>query len=142
MIAVFKVTKHFLKVNEQETKMILDVKDIFSRYTTDVIAICSFGIQVNSLKHPRNEFYKMGKEVMTFLRKFTALIKLSVLRLMPWFAARFKLRLLDDSLVKFFESLIFDTMSIRENEHIIRPDMINVMTQIRKDGLKLMEPMV
>lgn len=44
----------------------LDFKDIFTRYTNDVIASSAFGIKVNSLKERDNEFYKMGKEASDF----------------------------------------------------------------------------
>jgi cytochrome P450 family 9 len=44
----------------------LDVKDLFSKFTNDVIATTAFGIQCNSLQNPDNEFYRMGKEFFRF----------------------------------------------------------------------------
>lgn len=40
-----------------------DIKDLFSRYSTDVIASCAFGIEANSLKNPESEFLRNGKRV-------------------------------------------------------------------------------
>jgi len=44
----------------------LEVKDLFSKFTNDVIATAAFGIQCNSLQNPDNEFYGMGKEIIRF----------------------------------------------------------------------------
>jgi cytochrome P450 family 9 len=41
----------------------LELKDLFTKFTNDVIATAAFGIDCNTLKNPDNEFYRMGKEV-------------------------------------------------------------------------------
>jgi cytochrome P450 family 9 len=41
--------------------LILELKDLYTRYTNDVIATAAFGIELNSFKHPTNEFYMMAK---------------------------------------------------------------------------------
>jgi cytochrome P450 family 9 len=46
--------------SEQRTTM--QTKDAFTRYTNDVIATCAFGINVDSMRNPKNEFYVYGKE--------------------------------------------------------------------------------
>jgi cytochrome P450 family 9 len=49
----------------------LELKELFTKYTNDVIATAAFGIQCNSLENPNNEFYKMGKKITSFnLLKF------------------------------------------------------------------------
>lgn len=35
---------------------------IFFRYTNDVIASTAFGVKVDSINNPKNEFYLMGKK--------------------------------------------------------------------------------
>jgi len=48
----------------------LELKDLFRKFTNDVIATAAFGVQCNTLQNPDNEFYRMGKEVIqiSFLR--------------------------------------------------------------------------
>jgi len=41
----------------------LNMKDIFDRYTNDVIALCNYGIEINSMRDPTNKFYTSGKDV-------------------------------------------------------------------------------
>jgi cytochrome P450 family 9 len=44
----------------------LELKDLFRKFTNDVIATTAFGIQCNTLQNPNNEFYRMGKEFNKF----------------------------------------------------------------------------
>jgi len=44
----------------------LDLKDLFTKFTNDVIATAAFGIQCNTLQNPDNEFYRMGKDFNRF----------------------------------------------------------------------------
>ena len=44
----------------------VEMKDLFTRYTNDVIATTAFGIECDSLSNPKNEFYEMGKVVTDF----------------------------------------------------------------------------
>ena len=49
------------------------MKDLFTRYTNDVIATSAFGIGCDSLSNPKNEFYEMGRDIANF-RGIRALI--------------------------------------------------------------------
>ncbi|XP_074035467.1 cytochrome P450 9e2-like [Leptinotarsa decemlineata] len=52
--------KHFHKKCSECTEG--EMKSIFTRFTNDVIATTAFGVEVNSLEEPNNEFYLKGKE--------------------------------------------------------------------------------
>jgi cytochrome P450 family 9 len=42
------------------------MKNFYTRYTNDVIATTAFGLGVDSLRQPTNEFYMMGQEATSF----------------------------------------------------------------------------
>jgi len=46
--------------------LVVEMRDLFTRYTNDVIATSAFGIECDSLKNPKNEFYEMGRDVTNF----------------------------------------------------------------------------
>ncbi|EFN87154.1 Cytochrome P450 6a9 [Harpegnathos saltator] len=35
-------------------KRVMEMKDIFTRYNTDVIATCAYGISIDSMRNPEN----------------------------------------------------------------------------------------
>lgn len=43
-----------------------ELRDLFGRIGNDVIATCSFGININSLDDPNNEFYEIAKDAANF----------------------------------------------------------------------------
>lgn len=65
-----RFVNHFMK---KEGDIIeTDMEDAFTRYTNDVIATSVFGIEVNSLKDPNNEFYLRGREATNLTNASTA----------------------------------------------------------------------
>lgn len=43
----------------------MEMKGIFTRYTNNIIATCTFGVNVDSMKNPKNEFYVYGKQAFS-----------------------------------------------------------------------------
>jgi hypothetical protein len=60
-----KFCKTFSIFSEGEL-LILEMKDLFTRFTNDVIASTAFGLCVDSLKQPTNKFYMLGQEATNF----------------------------------------------------------------------------
>jgi cytochrome P450 family 9 len=58
----------FLSLYADGEILVLELKDLYTRYTNDVIATAVFGIGVDSLKHPTNEFYMMGQNAFRIVR--------------------------------------------------------------------------
>ncbi|CAG9773671.1 unnamed protein product [Ceutorhynchus assimilis] len=124
-----KFANHFEK--KKEVFMDVELKDIFTRYTNDVIASTSFGIKVDSLENPSNEFFQMGTEV-TSLSGFLFFMKFMGLTLVPKLFKLFNIGLLPKKASKYFETTINETIKIREEQQIKRPDMINLLLEIKK----------
>ncbi|EDW15253.1 probable cytochrome P450 9f2 [Drosophila mojavensis] len=107
----------------------LDMKDYCTRFTNDVIASTAFGLQVNSFKDRENQFYLMGKKLTTF----TALMNLKFLLFQTaqkLFKA-LKISLFDKKSTNYFVRLVLDAMKYRQENNIIRPDMINMLMEAR-----------
>ncbi|XP_011706378.1 PREDICTED: cytochrome P450 9e2-like, partial [Wasmannia auropunctata] len=101
--------------------------------TNDVIATCAFGISVDSMRNPENEFYVYGKE-STNLNSI-ALLKFYIYRIMPWLAEIIDLRLVRQKIADFFRNLIETTIKTRDENGIVRPDMLQLMMETRnKEG--------
>ncbi|KYM76793.1 Cytochrome P450 9e2 [Atta colombica] len=109
---------------------ILEMKDVFTRYTNDVIATCAFGVSVDSTKNPKNEFYIYGKEATVF--NTTAFIKFYIFRSLPWLARLINLKIIRQKITDFFRDLIETTIKARDENGIVRPDMLQLMMETRE----------
>ncbi|CAD1473360.1 unnamed protein product [Heterotrigona itama] len=106
-----------------------ELKDAFTRYTNDVIATCAFGIDVNSMRNPKNTFYVYGREATNFgkskaLRFFAA-------RYFPWLCRLFGIKIFEQKFTDFFKDVIASTIKARDANGIVRPDMIQLMMETR-----------
>lgn len=124
------MAKYFLKEANAKRKIEWEMKDLFSRYTNDVIASCAFGLKVNSFEDRTNEFFMIGSTIFQF-RTLKTGIRLILLRILPRLMRALDIELFSKRIGKFFRSMVLDTMTVRAEKNIIRPDMINILMQVR-----------
>lgn len=125
-------------LSETKRGVPIDTKDLFTRYTNDVIASAAFGITVNSFKDRDNEFFKVGKEATTFT--FWQIFKFLLARSVPIVAKVFELKVVKPKISNYFISIVKSNVEQREKHGITRPDMIQLMIQARDDpnnGVKM-----
>ncbi|XP_043480610.1 cytochrome P450 9e2-like [Leptopilina heterotoma] len=128
--------KYFLE-HEDET-MSINTKDAFTRYTNDVIATAAFGISVNSMKDKENEFYVHGADASSF-RGFWRFAKFIIFRICPGFLRFIGEPFVSRSSARFFKAVIRETLKAREENGIVRPDMIHLLMEAKEkdDGIDL-----
>ncbi|CAG9584957.1 unnamed protein product [Danaus chrysippus] len=119
--------------NSKVGQIEIDVKDLTSRYSNDVIASCAFGLKVDSHTTEDNEFYEMGKKASTF--KFKQMLLFFLNSALPFVARLFNLKLFSKETTNFFVDLVQGTMKEREDKKIIRPDMIHLLMEAKKGKL-------
>ncbi|PSN34611.1 hypothetical protein C0J52_20552 [Blattella germanica] len=112
---------------------VIEVADILSRYTTDVIASCAFGIQCNCLKDSNAEFREWGRKffnpsVKTFFRSLT----LSMSSLNRYL----KIPLVPLDINKYFTDMLRETVEYREKNGVQRKDFLQLMIQLKNKTLE------
>ena len=112
-----------------EKRRMVATKDLFTKYTNDVIATCAFGISVDSLKEPNNEFYVLGREATKLDGIFT--FKIFLYKAFPWFVKILKIKFISKKVVTFFENVVSTTVKTRDEKGISRPDMLQLMMDAR-----------
>ncbi|XP_036144417.1 cytochrome P450 9e2-like [Monomorium pharaonis] len=114
-------------------KKIMEMKNVFTRYTNDVIATCAFGIKVDSMRNPKNDFFVYGTEATNF--SGFILFKFLIFRKMPQLARILKLKFIREKIANFFRDLVKTTIKTRDENGIVRPDMLQLMMDSRgKNG--------
>uniref|UniRef100_A0A182JEZ4 Uncharacterized protein n=1 Tax=Anopheles atroparvus TaxID=41427 RepID=A0A182JEZ4_ANOAO len=112
-----------------------EMKDVFARFASDVIATCAFGIKVDSLRNAENDFYVNGRKMMMFQRPIV-LLKVFGFRLAPKLMGWLGLDAFDREQIDYFTEIIRDTLRTRDEHGIVRHDMVNLLMQARKGALK------
>ncbi|XP_012526852.1 cytochrome P450 9e2 [Monomorium pharaonis] len=106
-----------------------NMKDVLCRYANDTVATCAFGISVDSFKNPNNEFFVLGKKAMVFNAWIS--FKFFMHRNFPLLSNLIKLRMFGPKIENFFKDIVASTVKVRDEQRIVRPDMIQLMMETR-----------
>ena len=106
----------------------LEIKEIMSKFTTDIIGSCVFGLKCNSINDPNSEFRTMGRKVVE--PSLNSVIRLLLGILMP----KLGIRILPWEVTEFFISAVRDTIQYREQHNIVRNDFMQQLIQLKNQG--------
>jgi len=106
----------------------LEIKEIMSKFTTDIIGSCVFGLQCNSMKDPNSEFRIMGRKVVE--PSLNTVIRLMLGILMP----KLGIRILPWDVTQFFISAVRDMIQYREENKIVRNDFMQQLIKLKNEG--------
>lgn len=129
MSAVIKETN----INPQKICS-LEVKDITSRYTTDVVGSSAFGIECNSIKNPDTEFRKIGLSILTPPKSKLQFLKRLIIRNFPSFSKKLKLKSIDPSVTSFFLKIVKAVVDYRRQKKILRNDFLQLLMNLMPSG--------
>lgn len=119
--------EYFTSLRSEERT--IELKDAFTRYTNDVIATCAFGVKVNSMKDRKNKFYVYGRESTSFGRLQS--LKFFLIRGAPWLSRILGIKIVRNEIANFFQDLVATTIKTRDEQGIVRPDMLQLMMESR-----------
>jgi cytochrome P450 family 6 len=107
-----------------------DIKDIVSRYSTDVIGSCAFGIECNSIENPEAEFRVNGRDFFNpgKLQQF----KLFFGNAFPRLAHLLKIRAIQTHVSEFFIGAVYETLKYRKLNSVDRKDFMHLLLEIQK----------
>lgn len=120
-------------INLHGHKEAIDMKDAFTRYANDVIATCAFGIEVDSIKNPDNDFFIHGK--LSSLSTTAARIRFMFVMFFPSLSRKLGARVITKKVTNFFVNVIKTTIKVRDEKGISRPDMLQLMMDARGKSL-------
>lgn len=110
----------------------IEVKEVFSRFTTNVIASVGFGLDIDCFKEPNNKFREMGSRF--FQSNFRNTFRLAVSFLCPFFTRLVGIRFADKDVSDFMVDTVRQNLEYREKNHIVRKDFFQLLMQIRNGG--------
>lgn len=110
-----------------------EARDLAHRFTCDVIGSCAFGININSVRDPDNDFMKAGTEttVVEGWRAFKLFGFVSIPSVMRFF----RCKLIPEKFETFFRNIINKNVEQREKHGIVRNDMIDLLLKAKNGKL-------
>ncbi|KAH1021623.1 hypothetical protein HUJ04_011118 [Dendroctonus ponderosae] len=107
-----------------------DIKEILSRFTTDVISEAAFGLDCKSLDEPDNMFRSIGREAFK-----PNSIKLYIENLFPsQFLGNIGYQAFSSRIVSYFSKVVNETIQYREKNNVQRNDFLQLMLQLKQHG--------
>ncbi|KXJ81553.1 hypothetical protein RP20_CCG018946 [Aedes albopictus] len=102
----------------------LELKDLLARFTTDVIGMCAFGIECNSMKDPNAEFRQKGRMHFEAPRNRKKDMLCSIA---PRLARLMGLKQIIPDLSEFFLGVVRETIDYRVKNGVRRNDFMDLL---------------
>ncbi|KAL7026332.1 hypothetical protein ACKWTF_013865 [Chironomus riparius] len=111
---------------------IIEIKEMFSSFTTEVVANVAFGLDIKCIGHPENEFRKATR--YTFEPPFWYNFKIFLIFSMPKIAKFFNMAQNPKFVIDFFTKTARDNLEYREKNNIQREDLFQMLMNIKNRG--------
>lgn len=116
--------------NRADGGCIIELKETFSRFTTDVIGACALGIECNSIDNPASEFRTVTNKCLYITNKM--ILKYFCSYASPSLFKLLRLKLVDEDVSKFFTWLVMEMKDHRSKTDQRRDDFLNVLLETRQ----------
>ncbi|BES87260.1 cytochrome P450 [Nesidiocoris tenuis] len=113
----------------QTNRCPFDAREIVSRFTTDVIASCTFGLNIDTLNDPNSMFRSVGKAAFedTSTRKIILSLKRVIGPLGKFLKAPGGIT---NEMLNFFINIVDETIAFRKKQAIVRHDFLHLMNEL------------
>ncbi|XP_062552470.1 probable cytochrome P450 6a14 [Armigeres subalbatus] len=119
---------HDFMIEKVQHESEFELKDLLARFTTDVIGMCAFGIECNSIKDPDAQFRAMGRKLFSNqIPKPTVFLTNS----MPSVARKLGIKIIPTDISDFFMNAVRQTIDYRLKNNIRRNDFMDLLIQMR-----------
>lgn len=110
----------------------IEVRDIFARFTTNAIASIAFGIDIDCLENPNDDFRRYSGRF--FEPTFKGIIRFNMSLWSPFLTKLFGVRFVDKDVFDFMKDTVRQNLEYREKNNVSRKDFFQLLMQLRNSG--------
>lgn len=110
----------------------LDLREMAANFTTNCVSNIAFGIKVDSINNPNNEFRQCGKKI--FESSLWNSLRQILNFLAPKLMTVFRIKFVDPQVEDFVRSVVKQNIEHREKNHVVRKDFFQLLIQLRNTG--------
>lgn len=129
-----RLNKTLAKESSEAEENAVEIKDIMTRFTTDVIGSVAFGLECNSLGDPKCDFRSKTRKVFDDPRH--SQVFTLFLTTFKDLSRKLHIKVFRDDTTDFFMNVIRDTIKYREENSVIRNDFMHLLIQLRENDVK------
>ncbi|XP_011706770.1 PREDICTED: cytochrome P450 6a2-like [Wasmannia auropunctata] len=115
--------------SKAQIKDSIEMKDIFARYSTDIIMSTAFGIKSNCIKEPNNEYRIQSKKIFDINPIWIALYVF-----VPQIMDFFSVPLINRNVTSFYMNMFRENVEHRQSHNMVRHDFMNLLIQLMERG--------
>jgi cytochrome P450 family 6 len=110
----------------------IEVRELATKFTIDVIGSCAFGIQINALTDEECEFHRTVKKLSkpSYKAALWRMLRTAVPRLYKLLG----IQVIDPSVIRFFKDVVSQMISQRENSYTKRHDFMDLLVELKNKG--------
>lgn len=108
----------------------IDTRDLFSRYTADVVSNCIFALDARSLKDETGLIHSQAKKL--FAPNLLLIIPLMLNELSPTLVKYIRIPFVPKHLVQFFTRLMKDAVELRKKSNVDRADVLQFLIKLQE----------
>lgn len=115
-----------------EAGRLVDIRELSGSNSTNVISSVAFGIEVDTIKNPDNDFRKYGRKI--FELSFQNGLKQLLNFVAPKLMTIFKIHIVEREVEDFIFGIVRQNLEYREKNNVTRKDFFQLLIQLRNTG--------
>uniref|UniRef100_A0A1Q3FSN6 Putative cytochrome p450 n=1 Tax=Culex tarsalis TaxID=7177 RepID=A0A1Q3FSN6_CULTA len=120
----------YVKQNVVKNGATFDVKELMSKYTTDVVSNCVFAIDAQSFTKEKPEIREMGRRIMDL--NFKAQIIMFLTNFFPSIKKFYKFTFIAHDVQEFFIRIMKEAIRHRKQNNIVRNDYLDHLLSLEE----------
>ncbi|KAI4486789.1 hypothetical protein M0804_006159 [Polistes exclamans] len=124
------MTDFLQEKSDQNSNITINAKEVFMKYTTDVISTVAFGVRTNSFKEETSEFYRQSR--LPFKPTLKSIFIFYAVFFFPDIIKNVEFKLMGEAR-DYFDQLFWETFNEREKSGMKRGDLIDSLIELKNE---------